>query len=120
MGSVAILCHTTDVRLLCLVIRLCIDCDITSRSTLAAVILDYIGLYCEDSWSPAWGHVYVGITAHSLICALLMSQNFTAYRLDLHLRDHIYVLLTATVFSCIEAAGRTEANPEVVRCQGSW
>jgi hypothetical protein len=29
------------------------------RTTLAAVILNHIGLYCETSWSPAWGHVYV-------------------------------------------------------------
>lgn len=27
---------------------------------MAAVILDYSGLYCEDSWSPGWGHIYVG------------------------------------------------------------
>jgi len=29
------------------------------RTTLAAVILNHIGLYCEQSWSPAWGHIYV-------------------------------------------------------------
>ena len=29
------------------------------RTTLAAVILNHIGLYCEKSWSPAWGHIYV-------------------------------------------------------------
>jgi hypothetical protein len=29
------------------------------RTTLVAVILNHIGLYCEQSWSPAWGHVYV-------------------------------------------------------------
>jgi len=29
------------------------------RTTLAAVILNHIGLYCETSWSLAWGHVYV-------------------------------------------------------------
>ncbi len=29
------------------------------RTTLAAVILNHIGLYCETSWSPAWGHIYV-------------------------------------------------------------
>jgi len=29
------------------------------RTTLAAVILDYMGLYCEASLSPGWGHLYV-------------------------------------------------------------
>jgi len=29
------------------------------RTTLAAVILNHIGLYCEQSWSPRWGHIYV-------------------------------------------------------------
>lgn len=32
---------------------------VACRTTLAAVILDYVGLYCEDSWSPGWGHIYV-------------------------------------------------------------
>lgn len=29
------------------------------RTTLAAIILNYVGLYCTDSWSPGWGHIYV-------------------------------------------------------------
>ncbi|KAM6501988.1 Organic solute transporter Ostalpha domain containing protein [Amanita muscaria] len=28
-------------------------------TTLIAVILDYVGLYCESSWSPHWGHIYI-------------------------------------------------------------
>ncbi|KAH9485156.1 Transmembrane protein 184-like protein [Psilocybe cubensis] len=32
-----------------------------SRSTLAAVILDYMGLYCESSWGLGWGHIYITI-----------------------------------------------------------
>ncbi|KAF7798182.1 hypothetical protein EIP86_009399 [Pleurotus ostreatoroseus] len=36
-------------------------CVIRPTSTLAAVILDYIGLYCEDSWSPGWGHLYITV-----------------------------------------------------------
>lgn len=32
------------------------------RTTLAAVILNYVGLYCEDSWSPGWGHIYVSFS----------------------------------------------------------
>ncbi|KAI0629660.1 organic solute transporter Ostalpha-domain-containing protein [Trametes polyzona] len=34
-------------------------CVIRPTTTLAAVILDYVGLYCEDSWSPGWGHIYI-------------------------------------------------------------
>ncbi|KAH8105622.1 DUF300-domain-containing protein, partial [Phellopilus nigrolimitatus] len=36
-------------------------CVIRPTTTLAAVILDYIGLYCDDSWSPGWGHVYITV-----------------------------------------------------------
>ena len=38
------------------------DPETASRTTLAAIILDYAGLYCEDSWSPGWGHLYVRTT----------------------------------------------------------
>ncbi|OSD05500.1 DUF300-domain-containing protein [Trametes coccinea BRFM310] len=34
-------------------------CVVRPTTTLAAVILDYVGLYCEDSWSPGWGHIYI-------------------------------------------------------------
>lgn len=34
-------------------------CVIRPTTTLAAVILNHIGLYCESSWSPGWGHVYI-------------------------------------------------------------
>lgn len=36
-------------------------CVIRPLTTLAAVILNYIGLYCDDSWSPGWGHLYITI-----------------------------------------------------------
>ncbi|CAL1711248.1 unnamed protein product [Somion occarium] len=36
-------------------------CVIRPTTTLAAVILDYSGLYCEDSWSPGWGHIYITV-----------------------------------------------------------
>jgi hypothetical protein len=36
-------------------------CVVRPATTLAAVIFDFIGLYCEDSWSPGWGHVYITI-----------------------------------------------------------
>ncbi|KAI0695346.1 organic solute transporter Ostalpha-domain-containing protein [Cerioporus squamosus] len=34
-------------------------CVVRPGTTLAAVILDYAGLYCEDSWSLGWGHIYI-------------------------------------------------------------
>ncbi|TFK44434.1 organic solute transporter Ostalpha-domain-containing protein [Crucibulum laeve] len=36
-------------------------CVIRPLTTLAAVILDYAGLYCEESWGLEWGHVYITI-----------------------------------------------------------
>ncbi|KJA20771.1 hypothetical protein HYPSUDRAFT_42863 [Hypholoma sublateritium FD-334 SS-4] len=36
-------------------------CVIRPTSTLAAVILNYVGLYCEDSWGVGWGHIYITI-----------------------------------------------------------
>jgi hypothetical protein len=34
-------------------------CVIRPLTTLVSVILDYSGLYCEASWSPGWGHIYI-------------------------------------------------------------
>ncbi|KAF9524015.1 organic solute transporter Ostalpha-domain-containing protein [Crepidotus variabilis] len=34
-------------------------CVIRPVSTLASVVLDNIGLYCEASWSPGWGHIWL-------------------------------------------------------------
>ncbi|KZT69698.1 DUF300-domain-containing protein [Daedalea quercina L-15889] len=36
-------------------------CVVRPTTTLAAVILNYVGLYCEDSWGPGWGHVYITV-----------------------------------------------------------
>ncbi|KAF9476348.1 DUF300-domain-containing protein [Pholiota conissans] len=36
-------------------------CVVRPTSTLAAVILNYMGLYCEDSWGVGWGHIYITI-----------------------------------------------------------
>lgn len=36
-------------------------CVIRPTTTLAAVILDYVGLYCEESWGLGWGHIYITI-----------------------------------------------------------
>ncbi|KAH9060546.1 DUF300-domain-containing protein [Lactarius vividus] len=34
-------------------------CVVRPTTTFAAVILNHIGLYCEQSWSPVWGHVWI-------------------------------------------------------------
>jgi len=34
-------------------------CVVRPTTTFVAVILNHIGLYCEKSWSPAWGHIYI-------------------------------------------------------------
>ncbi|CAK5281816.1 unnamed protein product, partial [Mycena citricolor] len=34
-------------------------CVMRPLTTLAAVLLNYLGWYCESSWSPKWGHIYI-------------------------------------------------------------
>ncbi|KAF5384473.1 hypothetical protein D9757_006471 [Collybiopsis confluens] len=36
-------------------------CVIRPATTLAAVVLNYVGLYCEDSWGLGWGHPYITV-----------------------------------------------------------
>ncbi|KAF9017509.1 DUF300-domain-containing protein [Hymenopellis radicata] len=36
-------------------------CVIRPLTTLIAVALEYAGLYCEASWGPGWGHVYLTV-----------------------------------------------------------
>ncbi|KAJ4483599.1 organic solute transporter Ostalpha-domain-containing protein [Lentinula aciculospora] len=36
-------------------------CVIRPTTTLAAVLLNYSGLYCEDSWGLGWGHSYITV-----------------------------------------------------------
>ncbi|KAJ3748543.1 organic solute transporter Ostalpha-domain-containing protein [Lentinula detonsa] len=36
-------------------------CVIRPITTLAAVLLNYVGLYCEDSWGLGWGHTYITV-----------------------------------------------------------
>ena len=57
MGRAAILCDQTNV---CVTRGALVAVHSAQlRTTLAAVILEYMGLYCEASWSPGWGHLYV-------------------------------------------------------------
>lgn len=34
-------------------------CVLRPTTTLAAVVLEYMGLYCEESWGLGWGHIYI-------------------------------------------------------------
>ncbi|KAG7449619.1 DUF300-domain-containing protein [Guyanagaster necrorhizus] len=46
-------------------------CVIRPLTTLAAVILNYMGLYCEESYGLGWGHVYiVTIVSFSVMIAM--------------------------------------------------
>jgi len=57
MGRAAVLCDSTSV---CVTRGALVPVRSAQlRTTLAAVILEYMGLYCEASWSPGWGHLYV-------------------------------------------------------------
>lgn len=61
-------------------------CVLRPTTTLASVILDYIGLYCEASWSPGWGHIYlvvivslsVTIAMYCLIQLYVVSSEYLA------------------------------------------
>jgi len=36
-------------------------CFLRPTTSIAAVVLDLMGLYCVDSWSPGWGHIYITV-----------------------------------------------------------
>ncbi|KAG8736394.1 hypothetical protein FRC10_009342 [Ceratobasidium sp. 414] len=46
-------------------------CIVRPGSAAAAVILQQFGLYCEASWSPKWGHVWI-VTAISISVTVAM------------------------------------------------
>ncbi|KIP11275.1 hypothetical protein PHLGIDRAFT_124932 [Phlebiopsis gigantea 11061_1 CR5-6] len=59
-------------------------CVIRPATTLAAVILDYAGLYCEDSWSPGWGHLYISVIVSASVsvamyCLLQLYMPISGY-----------------------------------------
>ncbi|KAL0576386.1 hypothetical protein V5O48_005607 [Marasmius crinis-equi] len=53
-------------------------CVLRPATTLAAIVLDYIGLYCETSWSPGWGHIYLVLIV-SLSVTIAMYCLFQLY-----------------------------------------
>ncbi|KAN0131911.1 DUF300 domain containing protein [Lactarius tabidus] len=53
-------------------------CVIRPITTLVAVILNHIGLYCEQSWSPVWGHIWIS-TIISISVTIAMYCLFQLY-----------------------------------------
>ncbi|KAI0312894.1 organic solute transporter Ostalpha-domain-containing protein, partial [Amylostereum chailletii] len=52
-------------------------CVVRPVTTLAAIVLNYIGLYCEESWSPGWGHIWItGIISISVSVAMYCLVQF--------------------------------------------
>jgi hypothetical protein len=51
---------------------------VESSTTLVAVILNYIGLYCEQSWSLGWGHIWIS-TLISISVTIAMYCLFQLY-----------------------------------------
>ncbi|KAI9064028.1 hypothetical protein FKP32DRAFT_588534 [Trametes sanguinea] len=49
------------------------------------VILDYVGLYCEDSWSPGWGHIYITLVVSISVSVAMycLIQLYMAVKVEL-------------------------------------
>ncbi|EKM53467.1 uncharacterized protein PHACADRAFT_53168, partial [Phanerochaete carnosa HHB-10118-sp] len=77
-------------------------CVIRPTTTLAAVILNYVGLYCNDSWSPEWGHLYItSIVSVSVTIAMYcLLQVYTSIKVYLAPQKPLMKLLVikAVVF----------------------
>ncbi|KAJ8482614.1 hypothetical protein ONZ51_g5230 [Trametes cubensis] len=60
-------------------------CVVRPTTTLAAVVLDYAGLYCEDSWSPGWGHIYITlvVSVSVSIAMYCLIQLYMAVKVEL-------------------------------------
>ncbi|KAH9888780.1 organic solute transporter Ostalpha-domain-containing protein [Cubamyces lactineus] len=60
-------------------------CVVRPTTTLAAVILDYVGLYCEDSWSPGWGHIYITLVVSLSVSVAMycLIQLYMAVKVEL-------------------------------------
>ncbi|CAE7215091.1 unnamed protein product [Rhizoctonia solani] len=69
-------------------------CIVRPGTTLAAVILEQLDLYCESSWNWRWGHVYV-VTIASVSAAVAMYsliQLYTTIHQDLkHLISLVFL-----------------------------
>ncbi|KAF8518204.1 organic solute transporter Ostalpha-domain-containing protein [Gautieria morchelliformis] len=60
-------------------------CVVRPATTLAAVILDFIGLYCDRSWSPGWGHIYITI----VVSASVTIAMYCLFQLYIPIAEHL-------------------------------
>lgn len=122
VGGVTVLCVEALVSYRLFFVDLCSCLRLISppRTTLIAVGLNYVGLYCEKSLSPAWGHVYVRIFLVSTI-VIIRAQRYSLDCGDcIGVGDDRHVLLDSAVCAYSQAIGAAEAAVEVVCDQSCW
>jgi len=71
------------------------------RTTLIAIVLNYLGLYCASSWSPRWGYIYVCHLISNSAC----SNIFSALPNCVYFRHDSYVLPNPALPNGIQAPG---------------
>lgn len=72
-------------------------CVVRPLSTLAAVILDYMGLYCEESWGFGWGHVWVSVTILSQYSSYRIRQIVVLISISVTIAMYCLIQLYVTV-----------------------
>lgn len=92
---------------------------------MAAVILNYVGLYCEDSWGVGWGHIYVSgqfVCSLELVLVVGVLIIEDIYLPDNHhnvnISDHCNVLLAPIIYPNSERFSPTPTFAETFLRQG--
>ncbi|KAG2015794.1 DUF300 domain-containing protein [Coprinopsis cinerea AmutBmut pab1-1] len=67
-------------------------CVIRPVATLVAVILDYVGLYCESSWAPGWGHLWIVLIISVSVTIAMYCLLQLYFPVDKQLKPHRPVL----------------------------
>ncbi|KAI0330884.1 DUF300-domain-containing protein [Cubamyces sp. BRFM 1775] len=91
-------------------------CVVRPTTTLAAVILDYAGLYCEDSWSPGWGHIYITLVVSISVSVAMycLIQLYMAVKVELAPQKPLLKLVAikaATFLSVLTLFGIVKDTP---------
>lgn len=89
------------------------------RTTLAAIILDSVGLYCETSWNPRWGHIYVRLVLYFSFYTCQFFGNFKDRHHHFPLGHSRYVLLDPAVCGSGGGAVAPQAASETFLGQSS-
>ena len=101
-------------------------CVATNRSfillstTFFAIVLNYVGLYCEDSWSPVYGHLYVRFCSKGQSCTDPDSFITVACSNCFFKRYNRYVLPLVHVHLGLIGARRQTTGTEAHQYQGYW